>query len=447
MHINFKSITLLIVLFAGINVFAQKTQSFTLQQAQDFAIKNNYERLNAERDVLIAKKKVWETTAIGLPQISAEGNFKNFIDLPTSLIPANIFDPNAPAGTFAELQFGTKYSTSVDFTVSQLLFDGSYIIGLQAAKTYKELSKNALKKSEIEVRSEIAKTYHLVLTAEKNKEILEELMHTSKQLTNQTTKIYKNGLIEEESVDQLNLTLKDLKSSISNANRQIEIAQNLLKFQMGINLKDTITLTDSVELFINNLVTGVTPQTKFDYNKHIDYITISTSEKLAKLNWQREKTTFLPSIGAFFSHQRLNQNNQFDAFSGGKYYLTTLWGLSVKIPIFSSGMRISKMEQAKIAYQKAQTTTLQVEQGLALKVKQAKANYIASFDIYNNSEDGLALAKKINNKTIKKYNEGMSSSLILSQTQTQYLNAEGKYVQALLNLLNAKVDLKKALGE
>jgi len=272
---NFKLYFFVILFLSDLVSFAQKGQSFSLEQAQAYAIKNNYDRLNAERDVLIAKKKVWETTAIGLPQVSAEGNFKNFITLPTTLIPAEVFNPMAPSGTFAELQFGTKYSTSVDFTVSQLLFDGSYIVGLQAAKTYKELSQNALKKSEIEVKAEIAKAYYLVLTAQKNKEILTDIIQTTQKLAHQTAKIYENGLIEEENVDQINLTVNDLKSSLSNADRQIEIAQNLLKFQMGIDLKDTIQLTDNIDFFINNVGTD-SLQTQFDFSKHIDYMSFIT---------------------------------------------------------------------------------------------------------------------------------------------------------------------------
>ncbi|HRN43149.1 MAG TPA: TolC family protein, partial [Vicingus sp.] len=155
---------------------------------------------------------------------------------------------------------------------------------------------------------------------------------------------------------------------------------------------------------------------------------------------------FAPSLAAFFNHQQQNMSNKFEVFSGGTWYPSTLWGLSLKLPIISGGMRLAKMGQAKLDYEKAVNTTKQVEQSIVLKVQQAKSNYTSAYSIYNNQKDGLRIAEKINNNSTKKYTEGLISSMELTQSQTQYLETEAKYIKSLLDLFNSTSELKKALG-
>lgn len=427
-------------------VEAQETQSFSLQQAQTYALEHNYEKVNVDNDLLIAKKKVWETTGIGLPRVDFEAKFQNFIDLPTSLVPANAFNPNAPADEFAELKFGTDYNNSATISASQLLFDGSYIVGLQASKTYKEFAEKNVAKTEIEVKEAVAQAYYMVLVAEENKIILKEVLETTQKLLDQTQRIYGEGLIDEDNVDQLRLTIMSLNNSLATADRQIDIAKNLLKFQIGYDIKNDLALTDNIDglLAFKDVENALTNQ--FDFNNHIDYQLIKTNEKLMKLSWNKEKFAFAPTIAAFFNHSQTNMSNNFDAFNGGKYYPQTLWGISLKLPIIAGGSRLAKTGQAKIEYQKAQTTSKQVEQSLLLKAEQSQSEYASALSIYNNQKEGLAIAEKINNKAIKKYNEGILSSLELAQTQNQFLETEGKYIKALLDLFNAKSNLNKAIG-
>lgn len=438
-----------ILLFIGgmsARLLAQEENSFTLKQAQDYALKNNYSVLNAGRDVDAAKKKVWETTAIGLPQVSAEAKFQNFIDLPTSLIPASAFNPLAPEDEFAELQFGTNYNTTATLSASQLIFDGSYIVGLQAAKTYKEFSINNKKKTEQEIKDAVAQAYHTVLVAKENQDVLTQSYQSTETLLNETKAMYKEGLIEAQNVDQFQLNLTNLKISVDQSQRQTEIAKNLLKFQMGIEINNDIELTDNLDLLIE--YQGESPLVKqaFNFSNHYDYQLIQTNEKLMKLNYRKEKYAFAPSLAAFFTHQQSNMSNDFDAFNGGKWYPTTLWGLSLKLPILTSGMRLSKMGQAKIEYEKARTNSKQVEQGLMLKAQTAQSKFNSAYDTYNNQKLSLELAKRIHNNTIKKYGEGLVSSMELTQSQIQMLSTEGMYIKSILDLLNAQSTLKKALG-
>ncbi len=441
-----KIIVIATFLCLGVFVNAQETQQFTLEQAQAYALEHNYEKSNADNDLLIAKKQVWETTGIGLPQITAEAKLQNFIDLPTSLVPASAFNPAAPADEYAELQFGTDYNNSVGISATQLLFDGSYLVGLKASKVYKEFAERNVAKTEIQVKEQVAQAYYLSLVADENKKILKESAKTTEDLLNQTTKIYEQGLIEEQNVDQLKLTLTDIKNSLASAERQIIIAKNLLKFQIGYDINSEIVLVDNIDGLLAFKDNENALTTQFDFNNHIDYQIIKTNEKLMKLNWSKEKFSFAPSLVAFFNHQQQNMSNELDMFSGGTWYPQTLWGLSLTVPILQGTSRFAKTSQAKIDYLKAQTSAKQVEQSLILQAQQKQAEYTSALDIYNNQKEGLAIAEKINNQSIKKYNEGMISSLELAQTQNQYLQTEGKYIKALLDLFNAKSELNKALG-
>lgn len=426
---------------------AQTESSFTLKQAQEYALKYNYQRVSAEKDVLIAKKKVMETTGIGLPQVTAEAQFQNFLDLPVSLVPASAFNPLAPKDEFAELKFGTDYNTTAKITATQLLFDGSYIVGLQASRTYKSLTERNLEKTELMVREEVAQAYYLGLVADENLKILEEIVVSTTKLYEETQRIYEEGFVEEQNVDQLRLTLNNINNSLTEAKRQKEIALNLLKFQMGMELVTSISLTDNIDV----LLTAVNPADalakEFKAESHIENQIIKVNEDLMKLNLRKEKYAFAPQIAAFFNHQQQNMSNKFEVFSGGTWYPSTLWGLSIKLPIISGGMRLAKVGQARLDYEKAMNTSKQVEQSLLLKAQQAKSNYTSSYSIYLNQKDGLQIAEKINNNSMKKYTEGIISSMELTQSQTQYLETEAKYIKSLLDLLNASSQLNIALGK
>lgn len=421
--------------------------SLSLKQAQEYALQHNYGVINAGRDVDAAQKKVWETTAIGLPQISADASFQNFIELPTSVIPANSFDPTAPADEFAELQFGTDYNTSATLSASQLIFDGTYIVGLQAAKTYKELSINNKIKSEAEMKDVVAQAYHTAVGAIKNHESLKVSHKSAVTILNETKAMLKEGLAEEQDVNQLDLNAKSLENAMNQAKRQVLLAHKMLKFQIGMDIEELITLSDTFESLVEmDTETSTLLSEELTVSNHFDYKLIQTNEKLMRLNYRKEKYAFAPSFSAFFSHSQQNFSNNFDVFSGGKWYPSTLWGLSVKLPLITSGMRLAKMGQAKIEYEKAMTNSKQVEQNLILQAQIAQSRYQMAYDTYETEKKNLVLAEGIHNSMIKKYGEGLVSSMEITQSQNQLLNVEALYKRAIYDLLNAKSTLKKALG-
>jgi outer membrane protein len=444
-----KNKLLIALVFATNIAFAQVNEDgktrFNLKEAQAYALENNYRNKRAVLDVEIAKKKVWETTAMGLPQVNVEGTFQKFLDIPVNLAPANSFNPQAPAGQLIELQFGLAYSNSIGISASQLLFDGSYIVGLQAAKTYKNLSLNKQIKTEIELNENVKQAYFTVLIAEENTSVLKESLKSVQIIQKETDAMYKEGLMDEESVDQLTLSLNELKTAVGIAKGQINFARDLLKLQMGMDLAKPMELSDNLEEFVSEVQTKTVKQ-EFKVENHIDFAEIETNLRLMKLNLRKEKYSFMPSVNLFLNHQQQNMNNQFDAFSGGKFYPSTVIGASLKLPILTSGARLSKVSQAKIELDKFEISAKEAEQGLIYQSELARSNYETSYETYLNQQENMKLAKRIYKKTVLKYKEGVASSLDLSQTQNQYLTSEGKYIKSLLDLLSSKSELKKSYG-
>lgn len=426
---------------------AQETKSFSLKQAQDYAIEHNYQNQNAIKDIEIAKKKVWETTAIGLPQVNAEGQIQRFIDIPTQVAPANAFNPMAPEGELATFQFGLNYNNSVGISASQLIFDGSYIVGLQAAKTYKELSINSQLKTEIELKDAIAQAYYTVLATQKNVLVLSQSLATSEKMLEETKAMYKEGLTEEQNVDQLALNVNSLKTAVEISEGQRDFAIKLLNLQLGLDINTQLILTDEFDsmLAVNQ---NSSLDKEFKIENHIDYELITTNMKLSQLNLRKEKYTFLPTVSAFFSHQQQNFGNELDVFSGdASWFPATIVGVNLKLPILTSGARLSKVSQAKIELEKMEISAKEVEQNLKYQSELAASNFDTAKETFDNQKDNLALAQKIYDKTVKKYDVGIASSLELTQAQNQMLNAEGNYVKAVLDLLNARSALEKSYGQ
>lgn len=442
------SITLLVLLTALIQVVAQNPEksSFSLTEAQEYALQNNANILNAKLDVEIAQKKIWETTAIGLPQVNTSIGHNYFLDLPVTLIPAKVFNPQAPDGEYSELKFGTDHSTKLDLQATQLIFSGEYIVGLKASKIYKELSENKLEKTELDLKEAIAKSYELILIAEERKAIIEKNIISTQSIYKDTKALFETGFAEETDADQIQINVSTLENALVSAKRQIEVLKNLLKFQMNIPLDQNIELTDQLESILNLVNPLDLIEKPFDQTQHIDFKIIETQENLQSLSLKREKSTFLPSISAFYNYQKNMMSNDFEVFSGGNWFPTNIIGLNIQIPIFSSGQRLSKVSQARIELDKVRNSKHQVSENLNIQLLQARSEFQTANDDYNLVKENKLLSEKIFNNYLTKYKNGMVTSQDLTQSQLQYLNAENAYFQSIFNLLDAKTKLIKALG-
>lgn len=442
-------LTLCFFLLASVQLLAQNTKisgAYSLKEAQEYAVKNSYAVKNAQADVKIAEKKIFETTTLGLPQINGEANFQNFIDIPTQVLPANAFNPMGNAKDLIALRFGTSYNTNAGFTASQLIFDGSYIVALQASRSFAMVSKLSLHKTENEVKETVAQAYYTVIVAEENKKVLQQSLDNMSKILKETEAVYKSGFAEEQDVDQMKVSVATLNNSLNRLNKQTELAYKLLKLQMGIDIDAEISLTDN----INSLVMDNTGETllaaEFKYSDNLDYKLLQTQAHLAKLSLRRERYGYLPSLGAFFTHQQNALRNDFDVFENKPWYPTTIWGVKLTVPIFDSGTKGAKIGQAKQEYAKLLNTQKQIEQSLKIQSEGAKADFTSAMERYVTEKENLILTEKIYNKTLIKYKEGLASSLELAQAQNQFLTTQGSYVNAMLDLLNSKAQLEKIVN-
>ena len=295
-----KKNNLLLVLFISTISINYSQTSFSISEAIDFSVNNNVNVKNALLGMESASQKVKETTGMGLPQVSASGQFQNFLDIPITVAPANAFNPAADPDELVELQFGTEYNTTGTLSVNQLLFSGSYIVGLQTSKTFKAVSEYQKDKSIIETKEMVMKAYYGVLIAAKTVESLKEISTTSERIYNETNAFYKEGLIEEENVIQLSLNVLNSKNALNNAERQLQNAKSVLKLQMGYDLSKDITLTSEFESVVSSLGAEASA-VESDISQNIDFMLLNKQLELSKLNVKYEQSEYLPTLSAFFN--------------------------------------------------------------------------------------------------------------------------------------------------
>lgn len=431
-------------------LFAQevkKSYSFSLEQAIEHAIKNNYSMINANRDVEAAKKKKWETTTMGLPQINGSVNYQNTFEFTKQGAAANAFNPAANPNDIVLLAFGTKHVAIGNLTLSQLIFDGSYLVGLQSAKTYLQISENAKIKTSQEIREIIINSYGNVLLADESIKILESNKKILEKTFADTKEIFKNGLIEEENVEQLQITLASLNSSLENVKRQRRIALDMLKLLLGIDIEDELLITDQLSTLTQNNIDLVLLKKEFEAKNTIDYQIGKNLEKSKELMLKLEKSKALPSLAAQLNFGYNSFANQFDFLNATqKWNNFSNVGIGLNVPIFSSLGRSSRTQQAKIALEQAKTNVTETEQKLKLQFEKAKSDYEFSIEQLATSKSNLNLAERIENKNQIKFKEGLSSSFDLTDAQRQLYSAQQSYLQAMLDVINKKATLEKLLN-
>jgi len=435
----------LVVGFSSVVLAQAESFEFSLQEAQSYAISNSYKSINAGKDVQIADKKVLETIGTGLPQINASGSYQQYVQTPLSLIPASAF--GGPEGEFQEVFLGTERQMGLNLRAEQLIFSGSYIVGLQAAKTYLQISKNDKKKTTIEVRNMVTVAYGNALVAVKNVEILKGNVESAEQSAFEIGELYKNGFAEEQDKDQIDLTLATVKNAKEQAVRSVGVVNNQLKFILGMDIASTLRLSDDLQT-VTSLSSSEEYLTKvFDVSSHIDYQIINTQEKASSLLLKQQKSTALPSLSAFYNLSTNAFSNEFDFFDSKRFYNGQLVGLNLNIPLFSGFGRMTRIQQAQLNVEKIVVAKRQVEQQLTINAQNSKSQYTFARSQYKTTEGNLHLAQRIYNKTKIKYEEGISSSLELTQTNNQLLESQGNFIQAAVQLIQAKSNLDKALNQ
>jgi len=453
-YMNFKQILLVTaIMVGGYNTTkGQESMSFTLKDAIDYALKNNVQVKNALIDIEVAKKKIWETTAQGLPQVSASLDYTYMPTIPEMKFQTPyLINPALSDGTNADkiqmgymtvpIKLGVESSATIKANVSQLVFNGSYIVGLQTANIFKKLSEQALTSTENSIRENVSNSYYLVLMAQSNLEVITKMKENLEKTLAEMKAFLNEGLIENTDVDQFQYTVTMVENTKKNIERQAEIAMRLLKFQMGIELEKNIVLTENLNGIVQQLNIESLMGSEFDVKQNVNYQLMKTQEKMMKMSLNLQKSTYLPSVVAFYSHQEKTAKADFD------FTFPDMVGVSVNVPVFSSGMRMSRVGQAKLQLEKTQNSTQMATEGLKLEYEKAKSQLLSSFDKYINEKTNMDLAEKIYNKTLIKYKEGISGSMDLTQANSQLLTSQTNYYSALYELLTSKTKLENLMNK
>lgn len=438
-----RKLLLLLVAIAttGMAQESKKSYQFTLKEAIAHALENNYTAINASRDIEAAKKKKWETTTIGLPQINSNINYQNNLVIQKSVVPAEFFGGNP--GEFQEVEFGVKHNMTANASLSQLLFDGSYLVGLQSAKVYLQISQNAKEKTDLEIREIVINAYGNVLLARESVKVFENNKKSLEKTLFETEQTFKNGLVEEENVEQLQITLSQIKSALSNAQKRETIALKMLKLVLGIDMDEEVTLKDNLDqLASENIVLN----NNFDFSvtNTIDYKIGQNNEEASRLLLKLEKSKALPSLSATANFGYNSFSNTFSFLERDQNWFNfSNIGVGLNIPIFSSLGRTARTQQAKIAYEQAKTQLKETEQKLLLEFEKSKTDYEFSVEQYVVAKENLRLAERIENKQQIKFKEGISSSFEFTEAQRQLYAAQQDHLQAMIEVISKKATLDK----
>lgn len=429
---------------SSIQIFSQEnnTYRFSLEEAVAFAIENNRQSQNAQRDIDAAKRKKRETTAIGFPQVNAKVDYQNFLKQQVTLIPAQFFGGNP--GDFIETTFGTKQSMNASASVSQLIFDGSYLVGLQSAKVYLQISELAKQKSDIEIRKMVVDAYANVLLSEESIRILKENKRVLEKNLNESKAIFENGMGEEESVEQLQITLSNIRNNLNRTERLYDLSRKMLNIALGIDLEEKVELKDHLEQLTQNALIELSgKETNFDPENNIDYIIAKNEVRSKELLLKYEKSAYLPKLSAFVNGGYNAYSNTFSFLdTSQKWFGSALLGVSLEIPIFSSGIRSSKVKQAKIEWIKSRNNFDLTKQQLLMEHHKVSGDLQFAVEEYMTLKQNLALAERIENKNQIKHAQGLASSFDLRQAQLQLYTAQQDFLQSMINVLNQKEALK-----
>jgi outer membrane protein len=442
-----RQLLIIALLVPGTFAMSQEQTAFSLVEAEAFGVQNNEKVLNVLLDVEAAQKKIWETTAIGLPQVSATGSFQHYLDIPVAVVPASTFNPGAGPDEVLTFQMGQKYNSSLAFNVSQLIFDGSYIIGLQFAKFYSKMAETAVTNTQNEVKAMVREAYYNVLVADKNLQLIDSVMVNTQKLWNEIQVFQKHGMIKSDEVNQMELAYNRIAATRQNALRQTEIARNLLKLQMGYDFEKSISLTETFDDVVKAIEQANPLVQEFNVASNSTYMMVDQQRQMDEYALRNQKAAYMPSVGAFFTHSQNAFRNEFNFTQNLPWYPTTIWGVSMQIPIASSGQKVVRVQQAEIKLEQDNNTVELVERSLEFQELQLKAGFENAYQLMKIEQMNVELATRIYNDEIKRKDIGVGSGFRVTQLQAQLLTAQGSYIGAVMQMFAYKIQLDKLFNQ
>lgn len=433
-------LTLMVGLICLQTTLAQEN-SFSLMQAVDYTLANQAQVKNALLEEELSRKKVNEIVGLGTPQIEANAELNNFLDIPVSFVPGEFF--GGEPGTFFPVQFGQQYSASAGISVSQLLFDGSYLVGLQASRTYQELSRKQSKQTRTDAAVNVTKAYYGALVSDARLEIIEANILRVNKLLSDTRALNEAGFVEKIDVDRLELTSNNLKVEKDKLLRFKAISYALLKYQMNFPMEKEITLTDKLS---ENVLEGAQLPDSVNFSTRPEMDVLNVSRQLQELDLKRYKSTYFPSLVAFGAFSYNNARSEFDFLDNLKWFPTSIIGAKLTVPIWDGLQKSARIAQARIKLQQVDNSIEFAKNSFRLELNTAKANF-------QNNNSSLAIVKK--NRTLAediarsakiKYDNGVGSSLELVDAESSLREAEANYYSTLYETIIARIDLDKASG-
>ncbi len=445
----YKKTRLLIALLlpAALGVAQQKQQDSThrlsVKQSIDYALSHQTNVVNAQYEVEKAGDKVREIVGIGLPQVSASGTIEDFLNIPTTLIPAQFF--GGPAGEFEPVKFGTQYNTSGEIDASQLLFDGTYIVGLEASRTYKELSQKSLTQTKIQTVSAVTKAYYTVLVNYWKLQMVHADVNRLKELMDQTEAMYKSGFTEKIDWERIKVNYNNLKTQETTIGKLVGLSYQLLKFQMGMPQHDSLSLSDSLKTL--SLNPSAEKDSSFRPENRIEYSLAQTNMRANELQLQKDRFSYLPNLALFGTWSYAAYGNTFSVFDRSQdWFPTSIVGLKMNVPVFSGFQRMYRVKEDKIGVLESEATLNNIKEGIYLEVSNSLTSLENALADLKNQQENMDLAQNVEHDSKIKYEAGTGSNIEVVDAETSLTEAETNYYNALFNALVAKVDYEQAKG-
>ncbi len=433
-----------LIFFLICGISAQGQQKFTLQEAVQYGTKNHLSVKNAELDILGAELTIKQIKASGMPQINGQFQYTYNAIIPTQLLDAKNFDPNAAEGTVTKFKFGVPWSGQAGVGLNQLVFDATWLVGLKAAPVYRELAKKGVTNSKITIAENVAKAYYSVLVAEERAKILDLNIARIDSLIREMRIMNQQGFIEKIDLDRLEVQRNNLITETQRVKNLVLLSQSLLKFQMGMKLDEPIILADKLsDVDIRPFALMEYPAV--DYGGRIEYSTLMVQRQLALLDMERTQKGAIPKVSFNGSFGAGHSNTRFNPFE--RWFGSSALTLGVQIPIYDSGLRKIQLQQQKLALTKLDQSALMLRESFDLQAKSASINIKNGLESLSIQQRNLDLAKEVIRVTRIKYQAGSGTNIEVINAESALKEAQTNYFAALYDLLIAKVDLDKAMGK
>lgn len=422
-----KSFYILLFLVLGTNAMAQSELALGVEEARQYALEHNRNLRNAGLIIDEAGMMLRETIAQGLPQINATVDYNNF------------FGSTASLGGMPGMTIEFNPTSNLGVSLTQLIFSGSYIVGIQSARLYEEITRTSFEQTETEVMAQVTQAYYLGLVAAQAKDVVERNLTNMQELLVKTRAMVDVGMAEEVDYDQLSVQRGMLNDALRASARQLELSLNMLRLQMGLTADVEIILTDNLDDILEQTDFGTSMTKAFDLQNNPNYRMLALQAQIAEKQISMERAAYLPTLSGFYNYTEKLLKPEFDITPNH------VIGLNMSIPIFSSGVRQARVRQARINLEVAENQKQLTSEQLLIQEKQLRYNLNNALEQHESQKVNLEVARRVFNNINDKYQQGMLSSLDLTTANNNYLQAENSYISAVLQLLEAQVEMDKLL--